>query len=139
MKRFFFSQGMLDSMVEAGKIRVDKGILTMLADGHPTFALLPAYRFVKTIDDGADPAGLVGQVRSEQELRELGAEVYLDSVIYRDVAYLAEPGFIAERQSPAGPAGENAATRTAATAEASTEKPSDEDLLSRFLLDDLLK
>ena len=42
MKRFFFSQSMLDSMTDAGKIRVEQGVLTMLATGTPTFDLLPA-------------------------------------------------------------------------------------------------
>ncbi|NTW60848.1 MAG: hypothetical protein HGA43_17000, partial [Nitrospirae bacterium] len=77
MKRLFFSQSMLDSMMEAGKIKVDKGILTMLAGDNPNFSLHPAFRIVRTIDDGADPNGLVGQIRSEAELRELGAETYM--------------------------------------------------------------
>src|SRR5512145_1556902 len=100
MKRLFFSQSMLDSMIEAGKIKVDKGVLTMLAGDNPTFALLPAYRIVRTIDDGPDPSGLVGQIRSEAELKGQGAEIYMDSVIYRDIAYQADTGFIAEQRAP---------------------------------------
>jgi hypothetical protein len=130
---------MLDSMAEAGKIRVEKGVLTMLAAEHPTFELNAAYRFVKTVDDRADPAGLVGQIRSEQELREMGAEAYLDSVIYRDIAYHAEAGFIAVKQTPGGRSGTTTAARPGTAEKVSPEKPSDEDLLSSFLLDDLLK
>jgi hypothetical protein len=85
MKRFFFSQGVLDSM------------------------------------------------------REMGAEVYLDFVIFGDIFYHAGPGFLAVKQAPGGRPGKETASRPAKAAEASTAKPSDEDQLSRFLLDDLLK
>ena len=154
MKRLFFSQGMLDSMVEAGKIRVDKGILTMLAGDNPTFVLLPAYRIVRTIDNSADPNGLVGQIRSAAEFKELGAETYMDSVIYKDVAYQADTGFIAEKQVPGAappvkPAAEPAsapaptaapipAAQPAAVVEPPAEASKDGDDLSKFILDNLL-
>lgn len=134
MKRLFFSQSMLDSMTDAGKIRVEQGVLTMLAADNPSFHLLPAYRFVRTIDNGPDPAGLVGQIRSERELREMGAEIYMDSVIYQDVAYQADPGFIAEKQTAGGTAPEE----PAAPAPSAGKAPGDDDL-SQYLLDNLLK
>jgi hypothetical protein len=146
---------MLDSMIDAGKIKVDKGILTMLAGDNPTFTLLPAYRIVKTIDDGPDPSGLVGQIRSEAELKERGAEIYMDSVIYKDIAYQADSGFIAEKRVPgqtseAKPAPLPAAPRPAAVPSAESaespaavteppaEKAKDADELSQFILDNLL-
>jgi hypothetical protein len=147
MKRLFFSQGMLDSMVEAGKIRVDKGILTMLAGDNPTFSLFPAYRIVKTIDGKPDPAGLVGQIRAEAELKVLGAELLMDSLIYNDVAYQADTGFIAEKQVPgeapsakpvAAPAAATAAPKPAAVIEPPLEKAKDGDDLSKFILENLL-
>jgi len=94
---------MLDSMIEAGKIKVDKGILTMLAGDNPTFKLLPAYRIVRTVGDVTDPAGMVGQIRAEAELKLLGAELLMDSLIYNDVAYQADTGFIAEKRDPVPP------------------------------------
>ena len=148
MKRIFFSQGMLDSMVDAGKIKVDKGVLTMFTGNNPTFELKQAYRFVKTIDDAADPSGLVGQIRSEAELKELGAEIYMDSIIYRDIAYQADPGYIAEKNAPgpppevkpAQPAVKSAAKpeTPAVSAEAPAEKESEADQLSKFIMDNLL-
>jgi hypothetical protein len=158
MKRLFFSQSMLDSMIEAGKIRVDKGILTMLAGDNPTFALLPAHRIVKTIDDGPDPNGIAGQIRSEAELKGLGAEIYMDSIIYKDIAYQADTGFIAEKRVPgqepeaappptsaAAPAPKPAAAPAAkpaeapaAVAEPPADKTEDADQLSQFILDNLL-
>lgn len=140
---------MLDSMVDAGKIKVDKGVLTMLAADNPTFELKQAYRFVKTIDDAADPSGLVGQIRSEAELKELGAEIYMDSIIYRDIAYQADPGYIAEKNVPGRPQGsrpaEMAGTHGAKPAEPPVsavappaEKASEDDQLSKFVMDNLL-
>jgi hypothetical protein len=149
MKRIFFSQSMLDSMMEAGKIKVDKSVLTMLTGDHPTFELKQAYRFVKTIDDATDPSGLVGQIRSEAELKELGAEIYMDSIIYRDIAYQADPGYIAEKKVPVPPTepkpAETAGTPVAkpaelpvTAAEPSAETASEPDQLSKFIMDNLL-
>jgi len=140
---------MLDSMVDAGKITVDKSVLTMLTGDNPTFELKQAYRFVKTIDDATDPSGLVGQIRSEAELKELGAEIYMDSIIYRDIAYQADPGYIAERNVPGQPP-ESRPAETAGTPAAKTaalpvavivppaEKASEADQLSTFIMDNLL-
>lgn len=138
MKRMFFSQSMLDSMVEAGKITVERGVLTMLAGAQPTFQLLPAYRCVKTIDDGPDPAGLAGRIHSERELRDMGAEVYMDSVIYQDVAYQADPGFIAEQAVPEESPAPTVEEQPARAAEPPAETAGDADQLSRFILDNLL-
>ena len=146
MKRIFFSQSMLDSMMDAGKIKVDKGVLTMLTGDNPTFELKQAYRFVKTIDDTTDPSGLVGQIRSEAELKELGAEIYMDSVIYKDVAYQADPGYIAEKNAPVPPQGSKPAAEAGAkpaeqpvhAVDPPAEKTSEADQLSKFILDNLL-
>jgi hypothetical protein len=149
MKRLFFSQGMLDSMVDAGKIKVDRSVLTMLTGDNPAFELKQAYRFVRAIDDTTDPNGLVGQIRSEAELKELGAEIYMDSIIYRNVAYQADPGYIAEKLLPGRPPepkpAEKAGTPVAKPAEppvTAVEPPADKaseaDQLSKFIMDNLL-
>jgi hypothetical protein len=142
MKRLFFSQGMLDSMVEAGKIKVDRGVLIMLAGDNPTFTLHPAVRIVRTIDNGADLNGLVGQIRSEAELRELGAETYMDSVIYKDIAHQADTGYIAEKQVPVqeteARTAPKPAQQPAEVAELPADKSQDANDLSKFILDNLL-
>jgi hypothetical protein len=140
---------MLDSMADAGKIKVDKSVLTMLTGDNPTFELKQAYRFVRTIDNAADPSGLVGQIRSGAELKELGAEIYMDSIIYRDIAYQADPGYIAEKQVPGPPPASKPAkiaekpeTKPAeqhvTAVEPSAEKESESDQLSKFIMDNLL-
>lgn len=131
IKRLFFSHSMLDSMIDAGKIKVEQNVLTMLAGDNPSFTLIPAYRFVKTVGAVPDAAGLVGQFRTERELKEMKAEVYMDSVIYQDIAYQADPGFIAEKILPEEPAEEVAS-------ESLEEIPSEPDQLSKYILDNLL-
>ena len=97
---------------------------------------------MRTIDNGPDPANLVGQIRSERELREMGAEILMDSVIYRDVAYQADPGFIAEKQAAGGRTGSGPAPQPAgsgAAAPSAADKVPDDSDLSRYILDNLLK
>ncbi len=119
MNKLFFSQRVLDSLVDEGKIKLEKNILTILSGDRPSFELEPAYRIVRTSDGSQDPNRLVGMVRTEREFRTMGAEAYLNSVIYRNAAYEAEPGFIGEKQEL-------------------MDRLSDTDLLARFLLENLL-
>ncbi len=118
MKKMFFSQKILDSLIDEGKIKLDGNILTVLSKDNMTFELEPAFRFVKTADEKPDPHGLVGQIKSEKTLKEMNAEIYMDSVIYRDTGYQTEPGFIGEEKEL-------------------MEKLSDTDLLARYLLENL--
>jgi hypothetical protein len=118
MQRVFFSQRILDSLVDEGKIKLERNVLTLLKGNHPSFVLEPAYRFLRTADGGPDPHDLIGQFKYERELKELSAEHYLDSVLYKDTAYVVEPGFIGEQKEL-------------------LDSMSDTDLLARFLLENL--
>lgn len=119
MKKLFFSQRMLDALAEEGKLILEGNVLTLLAKDRPSFTLEPAYRILQTSDGGPDPHGLIGLIRSERALKEMRAEIYLDSVIYRDTAYQAELGFIGEEKEL-------------------MEKLADTELLARYLLENLL-
>ncbi len=117
--KIFFSQRILDSLIDEGKIRLDKNVLTLLISDNPSFELEPGFRFLKTSDGSPDPHGLVGQIKHEQDVKAMQAEIYMDSIIYRDVAYEVEPGFIGEKKEL-------------------IERLSDTELLARFLLDTLI-
>ncbi len=119
MNKLFFSQRILDSLIDEGKIKLENNILTLLSRDSPSFELEPAYRIVRTAGGSPDPNRLVGLIRTEREFRTMGAEAYLNSVIYRNTAYEAEPGFIGEKQEL-------------------MDRLSDTDLLARFLLENLL-
>lgn len=118
MNKFFFSHRVLDSLIEEGRIRLENSVLTLLDGEQPSFELEPAYRFVKTADNGPDPNNLVGRIKYEKEIKAMHAELYLDSVLYRDTAYEVEPGFIGEKKEL-------------------LDRLSDTDLLARFLLENL--
>ena len=115
----FFSQRILDALSDEGKIKLDNNILTILSPDRPSFELQPAFRIVKTADNGPNAHNFVGQIKYEKELRAMNAEIYLDSILYRDTAYVVEPGFIGEKQEL-------------------MDSLSDTDLLARFLLENLL-
>ncbi len=117
--KIFFSQRILDSLIDEGRIKLEKNTLTLLANDHPSFDLEPAYRFIRTADGAPDPHNLVGQIKYDREVKAMHAEVYLDSVLYRDIAYEAEQGFIGEKKEL-------------------LDKLSDTDILARFLLGNLL-
>lgn len=119
MKKLFFSQRMLAVLAEEGKLIIEGNVLTLLTKDRPSFMLEPAYRILRTSDGGPDPHGMVGLIRSEHVLREMPAELYLDSVIYRDTAYQAEQGFIGEEKEL-------------------MDKLADTELLARYLLENLL-
>jgi hypothetical protein len=119
VKKLFFSQRILDGLIDEGKIRLDNNIITILSQNNPSFELRAAYRFAKTADNGPDPHHLVGQIRYEHEIKAMPAEIYLDSIIYQDTAYVAEPGYIGEKKEL-------------------IDTLSDTDLLARFLLETLL-
>jgi hypothetical protein len=119
MNRIFFSQRILDSLIDEGRITLENNVLTLLSGEQPCFELEPACRFIRTADTTPDPHGLVGQIKYDREIRAMQAEVYLHSLIYRDIAYEVEPGFIGEQKEL-------------------LDRLSDTDILARFLLENLL-
>ena len=116
MTKIFFSQRILGSLTDEGKIKLDGNVITLLTPDHPSFDLEPAFRFIRTSDGGPDPHDLVGQIKYEKEVKALNTEVYLNSIIYGETAYEVEPGFIGEKKEL-------------------IDRLSDTELLARFLLD----
>ena len=94
----FVSQAMLDSWAGQGKIDFLGNVMTLLAgEGKGrSYALDPAVRFLRVIGDEPDPNGLLHKVKTVVQLKEMGAEPVDDSCILGDLAYEAEPGFLAE-------------------------------------------
>lgn len=118
MGRMFFSQHILVSLSDEGKIKLEGNIVTVLSGEQASFELEPAFRFIRTADNGPDPHKLIGRIEYEKDIKARKAEIYLDSVIYQDTAYVVESGFIGEKKEL-------------------LDRLSDTDLLSRFLLEKL--
>src|SRR3989337_2607705 len=118
MKKVFFSQHLLHSLTDEGRISLNHNVLTLLSKDRPSFTLEPAFRFTGTADGKTDLHGLVDTIRSARDIREMKAEIYLDSILFEETAYQTVPGFIGEEQEL-------------------MERLSDTDLLARFLLENL--
>jgi hypothetical protein len=147
----FVPQSVLDKWSEQGRIQVDGNVLTILQDGKH-FALTSAVRFMK-MEAGEDSAGLLHKVKTTDALKQMGAEHYMESVLLGEVAYQVQQGFLADAQalrraavvSQPPPAradlqtgGASAGARPGAeVAAGDDQKPGEQDMLARFLLDNL--
>jgi hypothetical protein len=120
----FLTNEMLQQWSDQGKVRLDDTTLTLLAEAR-TVKLTPAVRFTSLIDGGDDPNKLLGKVKTKAQLDELGAEHYLDSVIFGDVGYTVVEGFLGDL-SPAKRAAPAAAVPTTSTAPVPTSDPADD-------------
>ncbi len=153
----FVSQEMLDNWMMQEKIDFSGNEMVIRGDAR-RYVLEPAVRFVQVAGDGGDPAGLIGKVKTLDQVAEAGGEHYADSVILEDTAYDVQNGFLAKVRLPEGArppehaAAEPPAPAPEAAPEASppepapeppppdAEPPPDEDaeaMLARFLLDNL--
>ena len=92
MARLFISADQMDRWTSEGKVSLQDDVMLLPALGR-SFRLRTAVRFLSAIE-GADAHGLVGRVKTDEQLGELGAEHYGASVILGDVGYECEEGFI---------------------------------------------
>jgi hypothetical protein len=102
-RHLFIAQQTLDAWVEQDKVEFDHNVMTIKADGR-SFKMVEAVRFVKVEGGDEDTAGLLGRVKTNDQLKAMGAERYRDSVLYQDIAYKVQEGFIGEvflKQKPA--------------------------------------
>lgn len=96
MPRLYVSQSLVDAWVASGSARLQGDLLHVAGDGGSwTFFLNPAVVFERIDGHDADPYGLVGAVKSTQELAQMGAEHYDVSVVLTEHAYTVRPGFLA--------------------------------------------
>jgi hypothetical protein len=129
----FVPQTVLDKWSEQGRVRVEGKVLTIL--GHDkAFQLTSAVRFVK-LEAGEDKAKLLQKVKTTDALKQMGAELYMQSVLLGESAYQVQQGFLADASGlrRAADAGE-AAKKGAKTDSQAGEDP---DLLVRYLLEKL--
>jgi hypothetical protein len=94
-RHLFIAQQTLDTWVDQDKVEFDHNVMTIKADGR-SFKMVEAVRFVKVEGGEEDAAGLLGRVKTNDQLKAMGAERYRDSVLYQDIAYKVQEGFIGE-------------------------------------------
>jgi hypothetical protein len=136
----FVSQAMLDARAEQRKIDF-QGDVMLLLDGAGkgrSYALEPAIRFLKLVGAEEDPHRLVGKVKTEAQLRSLGAELLGSSVLLGDVGYEVQSGFLADAKAGVAGAPGGAGAYGGGPGEADVEKKrADAEALARFLLENL--
>jgi hypothetical protein len=91
--RVFFPQEALDGWIEEGRIALVGDELTASAEGR-RFQLESAVRFLSEVTTGEDPNGLVGKVKTVEQIAAIGAEHSQGSVIMGDHAYEVVDGFL---------------------------------------------
>jgi hypothetical protein len=154
----FVPQSVLDRWSEQGKVQVDGHVLTILGE-NKAFALTSAVRFIK-MEAGDDVSRLLQKVKTTDALKQMGAEHYMESVILGDAAYQVQQGFLADanalRRAAAvsqPPAPKSKAPPVVAAAplapppvvppaavaapSAKAKQEGEQDLLERFLLENL--
>jgi hypothetical protein len=121
--KLFLPQATLEDWASADKADLKEGKLVLpAADGKPgAYAVVSAVHF-KAIVSGADDKKLVSKVKTQEQLKSLGAEHFADSVLLGESAYEVVEGYIAEVPAPAPAAGKKNVNPEA-------------DLLAAFLLD----
>ena len=119
--KLFLPQAQLEEWALEDKADVKDGVLAVSGE-EGVYAVTPAVHIVQLVT-GEDANGLVSKVKTEDQLKTLGAEQMADSVLLGDTAYEVVPGYVADVPLP--------------TAEAHPpgDQPSSEtDLLAAFLL-----
>jgi hypothetical protein len=133
----FVPQTVLDKWSEQGRVHVEGEILKIVG-ANKAFQLTSAVRFLK-LEAGEDKAKLLQKVKTTDALKQMGAEVYMQSVLLGETAYEVQPGFLADanalrRAVAAGQAAKPGAKPSATKEQGGAEEP---DLLAQFLLDHL--
>ena len=122
MAAVFITNAMLTQWSDQGKVRLDDTTLTLLQENR-TVKLQPAVRFLKLIDGGDDANKLIGKVKTPEQILEMKAEHYMDSVILGDIGYTVVEGFLGDLSPPPKAAGANPAKAKAATPKKAQTKP----------------
>lgn len=99
MPRLFISMERLDQWSSEGRASLHGDRMTLIELGQ-VFLMKPAVYFTALTGSDEDPGGLVGLVRSEEELAQIGADHMATSVICGDTAYEVVNGFLGEPLPP---------------------------------------
>ena len=92
--RLFLPQAQLEEWALEDKADVKDGVL-VVAGEEGVYPVTPAVHIVQLVT-GEDTRGLVAKVKTEEQLKSLGAEQMADSVLLGETAYEVIPGYVAE-------------------------------------------
>ena len=121
--KLFLPQATLESWVANEQADLRDGKL-WISEGQATHPVTPAVHF-RALISGADDQRLISKVKTDAQLKQLGAEQMMDSVLLGETAYEVTPGYVTE-VSVARAADPKRATTTG-----------ESEMLAAFLLDKL--
>lgn len=93
--RWFVPQATLEMWLDRESAQV-RGQTLHLPRPRRQFRLEPAVRFTCAIPEG--PTQMVGRVMTESRITELGGELLEDSVLFGDVGFSVENGYVAREE-----------------------------------------
>jgi hypothetical protein len=93
-KKIFISQEVLDALFEQGKADLAGEVLTINTAPVQVYKLIPAVKFILLAEGDIDPHKLVGKIFTKEQLKNANVDMYMDSVIYKDVPYQVESGYL---------------------------------------------
>jgi hypothetical protein len=99
--RLFVSQERIDRWSSEGKVTIEEDIMSLPALGR-SFRLRPAVYITRVLSREKDIHRLLGRVKTAEQLSQMGAENFANSLILGEVAYECEPGFVGEVIGAAG-------------------------------------
>jgi len=102
--RVFVSQTTIDNWVLTDQVEL-AGDVVSIKPSSIRLKLRAASYFRSVAGGSVDSQDIIGRVKDEAEIAELGGEAYMSSVVIGDAAYDVEPGFVA---SPIGTEGARA-------------------------------
>lgn len=94
MTRLFLPQTQLEEWALDDKADIKDGVLVVTGE-EGVYPVIPAVHIVQLVS-GEDSQGLIAKVKTEDQLKSLGAEQMADSVLLGETAYEVVPGYVAE-------------------------------------------
>ncbi len=96
--KLFLPQAQLEEWALDDKADVKDGVLAVTGE-EGVYPVTPAVH-IRQLVTGEDTEGLVTKVKTEDQLKALGAEQMADSVLLGDTAYEVVPGYVADVSVP---------------------------------------
>ena len=133
MKKIFISQDILDNLFAEEKADLEDNKLTIHSRKDLVYQLTAAYKFVAVLEGPGDEMGVLGKIYTDDELKKIGCDAYMDSAIIGEVVYTVEQGFIGHPQVVESEK-EKAPAQPEEAAQDGPRNEEEDDLLADYLL-----
>lgn len=102
MTRFFIPQEWADAAIMEDRVEVQGDTMMVRAD-QKRYKIEEAVRIIAVEGGDVDSAGLVGKVKTQEDVNRMGGEQMGDSMIVHDTPYRVQLGFVATFQGSGNP------------------------------------